>query len=354
MGYINLMYSDYKLEDSALYKKFKPLIDSGLVLLPDRKLHDCCGDVEAAYRDKPMMLQGETHEVMLKAGKKVRITSRGSLRDIEIDGITYNRIEQAACSIYDPYNEYIDISYEVEKNLLDYAIIPIIDPEDDVIRYTVSKYSKGFKKYFDPKKVVKAVYTLNHILFYVKDKHDVLRKLYFHIHSINIRDIMEVVCKAAATKNGLNSDLYIAFFTHMEEMPFTVGARKEDFYALKDILDKISFKGTTPLKYMVFKELSGREAKYIKTKQAILFEQAMALQNKTKKQLCAQLKITEKQYDEFIDSDEAFILSEDKKKVDRKRIGKYLNMVDNFFELKYYESLNLIWRVKFKDIPGRL
>ncbi len=39
------------------------------------------------------MAQGETYDAVLKTGKKVRITSRGSLRNIEIDGITYNSIE---------------------------------------------------------------------------------------------------------------------------------------------------------------------------------------------------------------------------------------------------------------------
>ena len=61
------------------------------------------------------MQENETHKVTLKAGKKVRITSRGSLRDIEIDGITYDSSEQAACSIYDPYNEYYDIYNEIRS-----------------------------------------------------------------------------------------------------------------------------------------------------------------------------------------------------------------------------------------------
>lgn len=91
-------------------------------------------DVECAYRDKPLMLQCETHEVMLKAGKKVRITSRGSLRDIEIDGVTYDSIDQAACSIYDPYDEYFDIYHAIRNDLLSFSFIPILDPKYDDIR----------------------------------------------------------------------------------------------------------------------------------------------------------------------------------------------------------------------------
>ena len=78
------------------YNKYKQLFDDGLIMVPDNILTNTITDIWNAYREKPFMRMNETHEVMLKAGKKVRITSRGSLRDIEIDGITYDRAEQAA------------------------------------------------------------------------------------------------------------------------------------------------------------------------------------------------------------------------------------------------------------------
>lgn len=84
--------------------KYINLINDGLLLIPDKSLSDNIKEVENAYRDKPYMRKNENHEVILKTGKKVRITSRGSLRDIEIDEITYDRIEQPACCIYDPYD----------------------------------------------------------------------------------------------------------------------------------------------------------------------------------------------------------------------------------------------------------
>lgn len=108
------------------YNKYLNLIKEGLILLPDNTLTNLIDDVHHAYRDKPLMAQGETHDVVLKAGKKVRITSRGSLRNIEIDGITYNSIEQAACSIYDSYDEYFnemtgfpEVIYKRVINLID-------------------------------------------------------------------------------------------------------------------------------------------------------------------------------------------------------------------------------------------
>ena len=159
------------------------------------------------------MRTGEEHEVELNA-KKVTISSHGSLREVIIEGVHYDRIEQAAYNMYDPYDEYYDISRDIKNNMLSYTLIPIIDEDKNEMRYTISKYSKGIKKYFDPHKVVKAVYAIYYILFYVKDKKDVLRKYYFYISSINIRDLMPPICKQVAQKNGLNSDLYLASFIH--------------------------------------------------------------------------------------------------------------------------------------------
>lgn len=340
--------------ESNIYKKYKHFIDEGLILVPDEKMLDLNYDVECAYKDKPLMLQGETHEVMLKAGKKVRITSRGSLRDIEIDGVTYDSIDQAACSMYDPYDAYYEIDWEVDHNMADYTFIPIIDHKFEVVRYTISKYSKGLRKYFDPHKVVKCVYSYTNILFYVKDKKDVLRKYCFRYGAINIRDLLPYMCKCIAEKRGPEEVFYIAFFVHQEDLPFTVGGCKEDFYALKDILNKVTFKGTTPLKYMLFRELSDSEPKYLKTKETIAFNTAMLLTNKTKSSLCKSLDITEADYDEMMEKELLEISNQKGKKISRKIISKFLNLKDNLFELKYYESMNLMWRVKYNDIPNKI
>ncbi len=97
------------------YIKYKSLIDSGQIITPNKELTDIVDDINKAYREKPFMRLNETHKVMLKAGKKVRITSRGSLRDIEIDGVTYDRSEQVACSIYDSYDRFFDIYHDIRK-----------------------------------------------------------------------------------------------------------------------------------------------------------------------------------------------------------------------------------------------
>lgn len=99
------------------YNKYLNFIKEGLLLLPDNNLTDIIFDVNKAYKSKPIMDINETHEVTLKANKKVRITSRGSIRDIEIDGITYDSVAQAAWSIYDPY-DYYDISKDIKSNML--------------------------------------------------------------------------------------------------------------------------------------------------------------------------------------------------------------------------------------------
>ena len=336
------------------YIKYKSLIDSGQIITPNKELTDIVDDINKAYREKPFMRLNETHEVMLKAGKKVRITSRGSLRDIEIDGVTYDRSEQAACSIYDPYDRFFDVYHDIRRDILDFTFIPILDPKYDEIRYTISKYSKGLSKYFDPHKVVKAVYTMDNILFYVKDNNGRLWKYYFRIGCINLEDLMPAICKQISQMNGINSKFYIAFFIHEEDLPFTVGATKEDFYALKDILNKVSFKGTTPIKYMVFDELKRTNPKHLKTKEAITFNYAMELMDETKEELCDSLNIEPSDYDNMMENELPEIEDQDGNKVDRHLIAKHLNIVDNILELRYYEELNLIWRVKYSEIPDSL
>ena len=336
------------------YNKYKTLIDEGLILLPDNNLTTVIEDVKKAYRSKPIMNKGETHDVILKTGKKVRITSRGSLRDVEIDGITYNSIEQAACSIYDPYNEYYDIYDEIRLNPLDFTFIPIIDPSYDEIRYTISKYSKGLRKYFDPHKVVKAVYSIDNILFYVKDDKDILRKYYYRIGAFDLTDCMHSICKTFSNKHGMNSTFYLAFFIHEEDLPFTIGATKQDFYALKDILNKISFKGTTPLKYLTFEKLINTDVKRLYQKEDIAFKNAMLLSDTKQQELLDDLEMDEEEYNNLIQNELTSLKTKKGKTITRKHILESLNILDNVLELKYYELSNLMWKVKYNDIPDEI
>ena len=336
------------------YNKYKSLIDEGQIIIPNEKITDIADDINKAYRAKPFMRLNETHEVMLKAGKKVRITSRGSLRDIEIEGITYDSSEQAACNIYDPYDKFINLYNDIRLNPLDYTFIPILDPKYDEIRYTISKYSKGLSKYFNPHKVVKAVYSMDNIIFYVKVNNDILRKYCFRIGCVNFEDLMPSICKSISQKNGPESNFYIAFFIHQEDLPFTVGACKEDFYALKDILNRISFKGTTPLKYLIFEEIKKTGVTKLKDKENIAISYAMLLSNTTKKELSNHFKLDIDTIDSYLSNDELEILDGNGTKLNRPRITKFLNIIDNLNELKYYEEANLMWKVKYNDIPDTL
>lgn len=38
----------------------------------------------------------------------------------------------------------------------------------------------------------------------------------------------------------------------------------------------------------------------------------------------------------------------------RSQIVKYLHITENVNELQFYEAINLIWKVKFDEIPGNL
>ena len=66
------------------------------------------------------------------------------------------------------------------------------------------------------------------------------------------------------------------------------------------------------------------------------------------------LNISEEKYDDMMDNEIIEITNDDNKPVTRPLITKLLNLTDNIFELKYYETLNLIWKVKYDDIPDEI
>ena len=333
-----------------LSENYIDLINDGFIILPDKSLNKTINDLNVIKYSKRLS-EGETNEVELNA-KKVKITSRGSLREIAIDGIHYDSVEQAACSMYDPYDKYYDISKEIRENILDFSFIPILDDDKNELRYTISKYSKGLKKYFDPTKVIKAVYTMHNILFYVKDEDDIRKKIYFKIGSISAKDMLPHFCKAAATKNGINNDIYIAFFVKEPDLPFTYGTCKEDFYLLKDILNKIVFKGSTPLKYMILENLHNKNHLTLKSKEKIAYDVAMLLENIDLISFCNKFDIPLEDYQKLFKDNLLELTCSNNKKLSRNIIMKNLNIIDNINELKFYELQNLIWKVKYDDIPS--
>ena len=101
---------------------------------------------------------------------------------------------------------------------------------------------------------------------------------------------------------------------------------------------------------MVFTELKQTNPKNLKTKEEITFNYAMQLSNKTKNQLCDSLNIKPEDYDNMMENELLEITDLDGNKIDRNKITKKLNIVDNILELKYYEELNLMWKVKYNEI----
>jgi len=83
-------------------------------------------------------------------------------------------------------------------------------------------YSKGLRKYFNSHKVIKAVYSLDNILFYVKDDKEILRKYYFRIGSFNVNGLGNI-CYGVSQRRDMDSKFYQAFFIHEPNLPFTVG-----------------------------------------------------------------------------------------------------------------------------------
>lgn len=162
---------------------------------------------------------------------------------------------------------------------------------------------------------------------------------------------MVSICKNYSDKFGMNAPIFIAFFIHEEDLPFTIGATKDDFYCLKDILNKVSFKGTTPFKYLIFTQLKDSNVKRLYQKEDIAFKNAMVLNDTKLDELCNLLDVNEADYNNLIQNELVNIKSKKGKEVNRSHISKYLNILDNIQELKFYEQSNLMWKVKYNEIP---
>ncbi len=103
---------------------------------------------------------------------------------------------------------------------------------------------------------------------------------------------------------------------------------------------------------MIFRELSDSTNLKLKEKEAVAYSCAMTLTSKTKRDLCNYLHIDISTYDNMMEKGLLEVELSDGKKLNRYTIAKCLNIFDNVNELKYYERINLMWKVKYDDIPN--
>ncbi len=79
----------------------------------------------------------------------------------------------------------------------------------------------------------------------------------------------------------------------------------------------------------------------------------MNLKDMDKQYFCNDvLYIEETDYDKMMNEQLLEIRNKKGKPISRNHINKLLNIKDNLNELKYYEMINLIWKVKFNEIPN--
>ena len=103
---------------------------------------------------------------------------------------------------------------------------------------------------------------------------------------------------------------------------------------------------------MIFRELSDSPNLKLKEKEAVAYSCAMTLTSKTKRDLCNYLHIDIPTYDNMIENGLTEVELANGQKLNRYSIAKSLNIFENVNELKYYERINLIWKVKYDDIPN--
>lgn len=105
----------------------------------------------------------------LKLKKKIYVSPRGSLRSFKIDGKPLGNANNAAFLLTYGKYETINIDNDINNHPELFSFIPITKGDD--LRYTVSKYSPFFEKYFDPNaENIEVIYTFSYMFVRVEEK----------------------------------------------------------------------------------------------------------------------------------------------------------------------------------------
>ena len=105
---------------------------------------------------------------------------------------------------------------------------------------------------------------------------------------------------------------------------------------------------------MTFEKLVNTDVKRLYQKEDIAFKNAMILSNTKQEELLDDLEIDESEYNDLIINELTSLKTKSGKNITRKHISDALNILDNVLELKYYELSNLMWKVKYNDIPDEI
>ena len=287
-------------------------------------------------------------KINLKLKKKVYVSPRGSLRSFKIDGKPVGNANNAAFLLTYGKYETINIDNDIDNHPELFSFIPITKGDD--LRYTVSKYSPFFEKYFDPNaENIEVIYTFSSMFVRVEEKKKIKAYLFdLGSNGLSMHTILKSFCK----KPDMGYDPYRALYIGTLQRPefvIAAGYNKKGFIAVKSIIDQMRFFKTNFMKYCLYYDYDIRK-KTVDTIKSYLINICLNYMGYSLDELIAVLGITLDEFNSLVDLKIKEVIKANGNKITLDTIIDYLGVEEDITS-QYREKVNLLTEVTFKEIP---
>ncbi len=284
----------------------------------------------------------------LKLKKKVYVSPRGSLRSFKIDGKPVGNANNAAFLLTYGKYETINIDTDINNHPELFSFIPITKGDD--LRYTVSKYTPFFEKYFDPNaENIEVIYTFSSMFVRVEEKKKITAYLFdLGSNGLSMHTILKSFCK----KPDMGYDPYRALYIGTLQKPefvIAAGYNKKGFIAVKPIIDQMRFFKTNFMKYCLYYDYDIRK-KTVDTIKSYVINICLNYMGYSLDELITVLGITFDEFDSLVDLKTKEVITTNGNKITLDTIIDYLGVEEDITS-QYREKVNLLTEVTYKEIP---
>ena len=284
----------------------------------------------------------------LKLKKKVYVSPRGSLRSFKIDGKPVGNVNNAAFTLTYGKYETINIDTDIDNYPELFSFIPITKGDD--LRYTVSKYSPFFEKYFEPNaENIEVIYTFSSMFVRVEDKKKIKAYLFdLGTNGLSMHTILKSFCKKPDMCYDPYRTLYIGTL-QKTEFVIATGYNKKGFVAVKSIIDQMRFFKTNFMKYCLYYDYDIRK-KTVDTIKSYVVNICLNYMGYSLDELITALGITFDEFNSLVDLKTKELITLNGNKITLDTIIDYLGVEEDITS-QYREKVNLLTEVTFKEIP---
>lgn len=195
-------------------------------------------------------IENDYAELKFNVGKKIYVSPRGSIRSFKIDGKPVGNTANAAYTLQYGNYQIINILEDIKNTPELFSFVPIT--KDEEIRYTVSKYSPFFEKYFNANATnIEVIYTFG-TMFVRSEEPKGIKAYLFDLGTdgLSVHQILKNFCKSSDLKYDPYKSIYIGTIDKISNV-IAVGYNKAGFRHIKAIKNLMRFFETNFIKYLL-------------------------------------------------------------------------------------------------------